>query len=145
MYWQRFRSLPNTMPVFNYTLELMRPTLKAGSDIWFNTPMFGHEACGTSWMSAMLNCALVVSVPDGGIREAQHYVRFGSEEEGNWHVQYREDAKMLWQNTLPAILDLRKRDPRLLAMLYDAKCEAEEKFCATRMVSDYINKLYRLK
>ncbi len=140
----RIRDLPNVLPVFNYRLNLMRPTLKAGADVWLNTPFVGHEACGTSWMSAMLNGALVVSINDGGVREAEHVVRFGSSDPGNWHEQYPYDARELWQTLVPQIMHLREHDPALLRFLYEAKLEAEEMFAASRMVADYKRLLYRL-
>jgi starch phosphorylase len=141
--WQRFRNFPNTIPIFNYRMDLMM-LLKAGAQIWLNTPVFGNEACGTSWMSAMRNFALTASIPDGGIREALHYVKFGSEEDGNWHAQYEKDARHMWQTIISKSVKLQENDPVTLNFLFDACEEAKEKFSAERMVTDYIKKLYRL-
>lgn len=143
-YLQRIRALPNVMPILNYRLDLMRPLLKAAANIWVNTPYFGHEACGTSWMSAMLNCALTVSINDGGVREAQHVVTFGSGEQGNWHAQYVADARSLWETLIPQVVLLLRNDPATLAFLFDAMHEAEEKFSATRMVDEYRKLLYKI-
>jgi len=140
-YFQRFRDFKNVMPVFNYRVDLMRD-LKGAAQIWLNTPQYGKEACGTSWMSAMLNCALVVSTPDGAVPEAKHVVVFGSDEEGEWHTQYQRDAKELWQTLVPNIGALRDNNPVILDFLFNAKLEAEEQFSAERMVRDYITKLY---
>jgi len=143
-YWQRFVALPNTIPVFNYRMELMM-LLKAGAQVWLNTPIYGNEACGTSWMSAMRNFALVISIPDGGIREATRFIPFGTEETGNWHTQYEKDATEMWQTIVQKTMSLRENDPRLLRFLFDANQEAKEKFSAKRMVDDYITKLYKFK
>lgn len=140
--WQRFRDFPNTIPVFNYRMDLMM-LLKAGAQIWLNTPVYGNEACGTSWMSAMLNYALTISIPDGGIREAKYFIPFGSEEEGNWHKQYKNDARKMWQTIVEKTIKLRENDPATLDFLFNASLDAREMFSAERMVTDYIQKLYR--
>jgi glycogen phosphorylase len=141
-YWQRFKNFPNTIPIFNYRMEFMM-LLKAGAQIWLNTPVFGNEACGTSWMSAIRNYALNLSIPDGGIREANHYIAFGSEDDTNWHTSYKNDARGMWQNIVKYSLKLRELDEATYNLLFDACEEAKEKFSAERMVSDYIQKLYR--
>ena len=125
--WQQFQEVPNTIPVFNYRLDLMRSLLKAGAQIWLNTPQFRHEACGTSWMSAMLECALVLSVPDGGIREATHYVSFGDdtfvpfENESSRAIvreQFDNDALELKQLIIEHTYKWLHGDPNLLQMLF---------------------------
>ena len=142
-YFRRVRDLPNVMPVFNYRLDLIRGPLKAGADVWLNTPWYGYEACGTSWMSAMLNCALVVSIPDGGVLEAEHVVHFGSTEAGDWHAQYEHDAEMLWKTLVPYVYRLRENDRATLRLLLEAKEEAERMFSATRMVDEYRSFLWK--
>lgn len=144
-YWQKFRDLPNTIAIFNYRLDLMRPLLKAGSQIWLNTPWFGREACGTSGMGAALNCTKDVSIKDGWMQETNKFVAFGSQEEGDWHVQYAIDARELWQVVTPEIILLRNNDPKTLTELFEAKLHVEEHFSSTRMVSDYIHKLYKVR
>ncbi len=142
-YLHRIRNLPNVMPIFNYRLDLMRPVLKSAAQVWLNTPQYGFEACGTSWMSAMLNCALPVSIADGGVLEAEQVVRFGSIELGDWHQQYNYDAESLWRALLPFVVKMRENDLATLRFVYEGKLEAEEKFSATRMVDDYREKLWK--
>ena len=43
--------------------------LAQGAHIFINTPKVGNEACGTSWMKAMINCSMVISTKDGGIAD----------------------------------------------------------------------------
>lgn len=143
-YWQKFQDLPNTIAVFNYRLDLMRPLLKAGSQIWLNTPWFGMEACGTSGMGAALNCAKNISIKDGWMQETDNFTTFGSLEKGDWHTQYAFDARELWQVITTSVVQLRNNDPKTLAELFNNKLEVEEKFSAERMVTDYIKKLYCL-
>lgn len=40
-----------------------------GVDIWFNTPIEGYEACGTSWEKAIANLAILISTEDGGVAD----------------------------------------------------------------------------
>lgn len=48
----------------DYSLELAA-VICAGSDVWVNTPIWGHEASGTSGMKAALNGVPSLSVLDG--------------------------------------------------------------------------------
>lgn len=43
--------------------------LKNGSDVWLNVPRIGHEASGTSGMTAAMNGSLNVTIADGWIPE----------------------------------------------------------------------------
>jgi glycogen phosphorylase len=57
----------STVPVVyleDYSLELAS-VICAGSDVWVNTPIWGHEASGTSGMKAALNGVPSLSVLDG--------------------------------------------------------------------------------
>jgi starch phosphorylase len=52
----------------NYDVEMAR-TLIPGVDIWMNTPIWGHEASGTSTMNAILNGVLLLTTYDGCVPE----------------------------------------------------------------------------
>ncbi|MDH3324533.1 MAG: alpha-glucan family phosphorylase, partial [Candidatus Peregrinibacteria bacterium] len=54
----------------NFNIELAK-LMVAGSDVWLNTPMQGHEACGTSGMKACLNGCLQLSIEDGWVAEVR--------------------------------------------------------------------------
>ncbi|MCL4387452.1 alpha-glucan family phosphorylase, partial [Patescibacteria group bacterium] len=54
--------------VQNYNEELGKH-LVSGVDIWFNTPIVGEEACGTSWEKAVANLAILISTIDGGVAD----------------------------------------------------------------------------
>jgi starch phosphorylase len=43
--------------------------LKKGADIWLNNPRMYHEASGTSGMTAAMNGAINLSMPDGWVPE----------------------------------------------------------------------------
>jgi glycogen phosphorylase len=51
-----------------YELKLSK-LLKNGADLWLNVPRIGHEASGTSGMSAAMNGALNLTVADGWVPE----------------------------------------------------------------------------
>lgn len=62
------RSLPNCAVLTGYELHLSR-LLKNGADVWLNTPRRTREASGTSGMTAAMNGAVNLSIPDGWIPE----------------------------------------------------------------------------
>ena len=43
--------------------------LKKGADVWLNNPKMYREASGTSGMTAVMNGAINLSIPDGWIPE----------------------------------------------------------------------------
>jgi len=58
----------NCSVLTNYELKLSK-VLKNGADLWLNVPRFGHEASGTSGMSAAMNGAINLSIADGWFPE----------------------------------------------------------------------------
>ena len=59
---------PNCAVLAGYELQLPA-TLKKDADIWLNNPRMFHEASGTSGMTAAMNGAVNVSVPNGWVPE----------------------------------------------------------------------------
>lgn len=62
------KTYPNVAILTGYELRLSR-LMKQGADVWLNTPRLTHEASGTSGMSAAMNGAINVSIPDGWFPE----------------------------------------------------------------------------
>ncbi|MCB0471689.1 MAG: alpha-glucan family phosphorylase [Flavobacteriaceae bacterium] len=60
--------ISNMAVLTGYELKLSKK-LKAGADIWLNTPRVTREASGTSGMSAAMNGAVNFSTNDGWVRE----------------------------------------------------------------------------
>ncbi|MFA7083219.1 MAG: alpha-glucan family phosphorylase [Arcobacteraceae bacterium] len=58
------RSYKNVAVLVGYELRLSM-IMKKGADVWLNTPRVTREASGTSGMSAAMNGAINVSIPDG--------------------------------------------------------------------------------
>jgi len=67
LYWET-RELPNCTVVTGYELWLSGH-LKRGADLWLNNPRLYHEASGTSGMTAAMNGAINLSIPDGWVPE----------------------------------------------------------------------------
>lgn len=71
IFWKT-KDLPNCTVVTGYELWLSAH-LKKGADLWLNNPRLYHEASGTSGMTAAMNGALNLSIPDGWVPEfAEH-------------------------------------------------------------------------
>lgn len=62
------KTYPNCSILVGYEMKLSK-LLKLGADVWLNTPRITHEASGTSGMSAAMNGAVNVSIPDGWFPE----------------------------------------------------------------------------
>jgi starch phosphorylase len=62
------KSHKNCAILTGYELSLSH-AMKAGSDIWINMPRMGHEASGTSGISAAMNASINVAIPDGWFPE----------------------------------------------------------------------------
>ena len=129
--------------------------LVAGCDVWLNLPRYPLEASGTSGMKAALNGGLNLSVLDGWWDEAYD----------------REEGSNGWAIPPDAVADPNAQDARDAAALYDilerevvplwntrgqdgiphgwcAMVKASLKtigprFCATRMMQEYLETTYR--
>lgn len=64
----RAKTFVNCAVLVGYELELSAH-LKKGADIWLNNPRMFHEASGTSGMTAAMNGAINLSMPDGWVPE----------------------------------------------------------------------------
>jgi starch phosphorylase len=91
----------NCAILVGYEISLSK-NLKSGADIWLNTPRIGHEASGTSGMSASMNGAINIGIQDGWFPE------FAKKEENAFVINACE-------NCLPEIL----QDEKDAESLYD--------------------------
>lgn len=137
------RELPNIAVLAGYELELSK-LLKAGADIWLNTPRSSNEACGTSGMSAAMNGALNMSTPDGWMWEAnaQNCFLFGSAIEGAAYSQDMNDACALQECLSGAVAMHRNNTSEWGKKRFAAKIEAERDRTSDRMVREYQENLY---
>lgn len=124
----------------DYDFSLAR-TMVAGCDVWLNTPVVGFEACGTSGMKAALNGALPMSTPDGWVHEAELF-RVGWRLDSD-HVA-RDALDLLEREVAPMYYarDAEGVPTEWLELMRNAREMVRSRFCATRMLKQYLETLY---
>jgi starch phosphorylase len=135
----------------DYDIE-MAQVLYPGCDVWLNNPLRPFEACGTSGMKAALNGGLNLSILDGWWDE-------WFDGQNGWAIptadgvqdpQRRDDIEAaalydLIENSVRALFYDRNSDGlpvRWVEMLVHTLQTLGPKVMATRMVRDYVTKLY---
>jgi starch phosphorylase len=124
--------------------------LKKGADVWLNTPRMYREASGTSGMSAAMNGAINVSLPDGWIPE------FAKDMENCFVVQPAADelpveekdaqeARVLMdtleQKVLPLYYD---KNAQWMTILKKAAADIVPAFESGRLAAEYYEKMYQV-
>lgn len=122
----------------DYNTELAT-FLTSGCDIWLNTPVVGFEACGTSGMKAALNGTINFSTKDGWLYEVDM-------NEIGWEI---DSAKIktniydiLENEIIPAYYDDGHATDLWKNKMKNARSVVKDNFSATRMLRDYIEKIY---
>lgn len=122
--------------------------LKAGADIWLNTPRQSHEASGTSGMSAVMNGAVNVAIPDGWFPEfakdkINAFVIPPSDKSLPDDIQDDRDAASLMdvleKEALPTYYDYPDRWNSIIAA---SMSDILPEFDSKRMAIEYYEKLY---
>lgn len=119
----------------NYNLALAK-LMVSGCDVWMNTPVVGFEASGTSGMKAALNGVLPVSTRDGWVNEAELF-RIG------WVIESEDVSKSIataLQNEILPMYYTQKEE--WIAHMRNARDMAFNQFSTTRMLRQYIEKMY---
>lgn len=121
-----------------YDIELAS-YLSKGADIWLNLPEVGKEACGTSWMKAVANLAILISTKDGGVADLpdDSYLQVC---EGS----YNEEVECLYNHLEKACKILNNPIPWREFVIKQLK-ESLSVLSAGRMIEDYLNLVYRHK
>jgi starch phosphorylase len=134
----------------DYDLD-MAARLVAGCDVWLNLPRPPLEACGTSGMKAVLNGGLHLSVLDGWWHEAWDGTNgwaIQSAPGPDTAVQDVRDADHLYalleREVVPTFY---QRDEQGLPRAWLARIRASlmslgPRFCAARMLRDYVSRVY---
>ncbi len=143
--WQMSKEFKNLVILPGYDLEMSK-ILKGGADLWINTPRRPREACGTSWMSAMMNCTPVLSSRDGGTIEGIDTTNgflFGIDNpSGNDADQDNRDFQD-FQYKLQSAVDVFYKDKtKWYAMALIGREKAQQDFSSDRMLNDYVCQLY---
>jgi len=138
--------------VEDYDMHLAR-YLVQGVDIWLNVPRRLQEASGSSGMKASLNGVLNLSVLDGWWREGYNAGNGWAVGSSNIDVTLEEEDKsdaealyrLLEEEIVPLYYDrdVQGVPRRWVAMIKEAMRSIVPAFCASRMMKDYIEKLYR--
>jgi starch phosphorylase len=130
-----------------YELFLSR-LLKAGADVWLNTPVVTREASGTSGMSAAMNGAVNLSTDDGWICE---FARSGHNSfivppaPPGLDPPTRDDDdrqgvfELLEEDILPLYYD---RPVDWWAVVLNSMSEVAPAFDSARMADQYYSRLY---
>jgi starch phosphorylase len=127
--------------VDDYSITLAK-YLVAGADIWLNTPIFGLEASGTSGMKAAANGAIQFTTPDGWAYEVDWY---GLGYELPIHKAETHIYTLFEKKIIPTFYRQDKNGiPKLwVAMMRDTIATVSPMFSSTRMIDEYISKMYR--
>ncbi len=135
----------------DYDIAMAQP-LYPGCDVWLNNPLRPYEACGTSGMKAALNGALNLSIRDGWWDEWY-------DGENGWAIPSAEgvedtdhrdelEATALYDLIESAVAprfydrDDRGLPSRWLEMVRHTVTSLGPKVLASRMVEDYVQRLY---
>ncbi|HJU46631.1 MAG TPA: alpha-glucan family phosphorylase, partial [Gaiellaceae bacterium] len=139
--------------VEDYDLEIARH-LVSGCDVWVNLPRKPMEASGTSGMKATFNGVLQLSVLDGWWAEAYDgangWAIPGDEERDEAAADARDAAQLydlLEREVIPLFYD---RDESGIPHGWCARVKAAlltcaPRFTATRMLDDYVDRMYPLR
>lgn len=111
--------------------------LTSGCDIWLNTPVVGSEACGTSGMKASLNGVLQCTTKDGWYYEVD-IADIG------WELDSETVSKsiinVLKDEIIPHYYNPDKKEWE--KKMYKARELIKSKYSTTRMLKEYLEKLY---
>jgi len=144
---ERARQFANCAVLTGYELSLSAK-LKKGADVWLNNPFMYREASGTSGMTAAMNGAVNLSIPDGWVPEfAKNKINCFvinpstgnlSEEEIN-----RQENFNLLETLENSVLPTYYNQPLTwIEMIKNAANDVIPEFESNRMVKEYYERLY---
>ena len=141
------KSHDNCSILVGYELYLSK-ILKGGADIWLNMPRMYHEASGTSGMSAAMNGAVNVGLPDGWFPEfakdkINSFVVPTCDTSLPDYVQDDLDAASLYNLLETEILPIYYDYPnRWYQIVKNSLQDIIPNFDSNRMAKEYYEKLY---
>lgn len=130
-----------------YELRLSKQ-LKQGADIWLNLPRLFHEASGTSGMTAAMNGAVNVAIPDGWFpefaRDKQNsFIIPASDPALPEHIRDENDANALYDLLEKEVIPMYYDYPdRWTAIIKQAMHDILPYFDSNRMATEYYQLLY---
>ncbi|ULQ55920.1 alpha-glucan family phosphorylase [Flavihumibacter rivuli] len=141
------KSFSNCAILVGYELKLSK-LLKGGADGWLNVPRLRHEASGTSGMTAAMNGAVNIGLPDGWFPE------FARDHQNSFvippcdtclhdHEQDDRDAHSLYTLLEETVLPMFYNDrPSWLQLMKQGMRDVVPQFDSARMAREYYEKLY---
>ena len=142
------KTYPNCSILTGYEMKLSR-LLKQGADVWLNVPRTTHEACGTSGMSAAMNGAVNLSIPDGWFPEFAKdkincFVIPAGSPDLPIHQQDEADANSLYDLLENEVIPLYyNNQARWLAIVKNGMKDIIPQYDSTRMAKEYYERLYK--
>lgn len=137
----------NCSILVGYEMKLSK-LLKMGADIWLNTPRVTHEASGTSGMSAAMNGAVNVSIPDGWFPEFANdkinsFIIPPADPTLPVHQQDEADASSLYDLLEKTVIPMYYDNPAgWLAIIKNGMNNIMPRFDSDRMAKEYYEQLY---
>jgi len=144
------KSYANCSVMAGYELRLSK-ILKQGADVWLNLPRLTHEASGTSGMTAAMNGAVNVSIPDGWFPEFAKdkrncFVIPPSDATLPEHVQDEKDALSLYDLLEKEVIPMYYDYPaRWTGIIKEGLRDIIPYFDSGRLAAEYYEKLYDKK
>lgn len=142
------KTYTNCSILVGYELRLSR-LLKQGADVWLNLPRLTHEASGTSGMTAAMNGAVNVSMPDGWFPEfcrdkINSFAIPSTDISLPEHAQDDNDCSALYQLLETEVLPMYYDYPaRWLEIIKNGLKGVIPQFESGRMAKEYYDKLYK--
>jgi len=143
------KSIANCAVLTGYELALSAQ-LKKGADVWLNNPRMYHEASGTSGMSAAMNGAVNVSLPDGWVPEFAKdgencFVIRPAPESLSIGEKDTQEASNLMDALENRVLPMYYNDQaQWLSILKRAAADIVPAFEAGRLADEYYEKMYNV-
>ena len=142
------KNYANCSVLVGYEMKMSK-MLKRGADVWLNTPRYTHEASGTSGMSAAMNGALNLSVPDGWYPEfakdkLNGFVIPAADPGWPEHQQDEADANHLYDILENEIIPMYYDNPSgWLSVIKNSMQDIIPYFDSDRMAREYYEKMYK--
>lgn len=144
---KRTAHFPNCAVLKGYELTLSA-TLKKGADVWLNNPFMYREASGTSGMTAAMNGAVNLSIPDGWVPEFAKdrincfLINPSSGSLSQEEINRQENSKMM-EALENLILPIYYNQPvEWASIIKNAANDVVPNFESGRMAKEYYQKLY---
>lgn len=131
-----------------YELKLSK-MLKLGADIWLNVPRITHEASGTSGMSAAMNGAINLAIPDGwfpefAIDNVNAFIINTLYDNLSEHVQDNIDSEILYDKLENTVIPMYYNQPNeWTKIMINSMKNIIPTFDSNRMAKEYYDILYK--